>query len=55
MVVATAVHIHRGDDFGIVSHPLKCAILFASLFLIGPGKLSAATAFRKRGEGAKNG
>jgi putative oxidoreductase len=41
MLVATLVQI--GDTGGIgtaASHPLKMAILFVALFLIGPGKYS---------------
>ncbi len=35
MIVATSVHISRGESF---SHPLDMAILFFCLLLIGPGK-----------------
>lgn len=40
MAVATSFHIFNGDDFGILSHALKMAVVFLSLILIGPGKLS---------------
>ena len=55
MVVASAMHLQRGDGFAGASHAIKCAILFASLLLIGPGRLSAAMVCCKRGDGAKNG
>ncbi len=40
MFVATAMHIHGGQDYTVYSHPLKMAIVFASLILIGPGRFS---------------
>ena len=40
MVMATTMHIRSGDSFQVYSHPLKCAILFFSLVLIGAGKMS---------------
>ncbi len=40
MCVATAMHINQGDDFNTYSHALEAAILFISLYLIGPGKIS---------------
>ena len=40
MVVATIMHISNGDPRQIFSHPLGLAILFFSLFFIGPGKYS---------------
>ncbi|MEW6202460.1 MAG: DoxX family protein [bacterium] len=40
MIVATSMHIGKGDTFGQYSHALESAILFLSLFLIGPGKYS---------------
>jgi putative oxidoreductase len=38
MAVATVVHWHGNDDFGFVSHPLKCVFVFLSLLLMGPGR-----------------
>ena len=38
MVVATAMHLGKGDPFTQYSHGLEAAILFLSLILIGPGK-----------------
>lgn len=40
MLVAMMTHIKRGDPFGIYSHALESMILFFSLALIGPGKIS---------------
>jgi putative oxidoreductase len=48
MVVATMMHVKSGDSFTVYSHALKCAVLFFSLILIGPGKMSLdAQFFRK--------
>ena len=38
MVVASAMHLDRGDGFGKASHAIEAAILFLSLLMIGPGK-----------------
>ncbi len=43
MIVATLMHISNGDSFGRFSHALEAAILFFSLLLIGPGKISLDT------------
>jgi len=40
MIVATAMHVQNGDGFNRYSHALEASILFFSLLLIGPGKLS---------------
>lgn len=40
MIVATAMHIHKGDPFMKYSHALEAAILFFSFIFIGPGKYS---------------
>lgn len=40
MCVATTMHISKGDDFNTYSHALEAAILFISLYFIGPGKIS---------------
>lgn len=40
MAVATIKHVVGGDGFGGYSHALEAAILFFSLFFIGPGKYS---------------
>ena len=37
MCVATLQHVHKGDSFATLSHAAEAAILFLSLFLIGPG------------------
>ena len=38
MVVATAMHLNKGDSFTIYSHPVEAGIVFLSLIIIGPGK-----------------
>ncbi|MFD2514867.1 DoxX family protein [Pontibacter locisalis] len=40
MIIATIRHVVAGDGFGGYSHALEAAILFFSLFFIGPGKYS---------------
>lgn len=40
MVVATIMHVTKGDPFMKYSHALESAILFLSLMVIGPGKYS---------------
>jgi putative oxidoreductase len=40
MLMAVLVHVSSGDDFNAYSHALESAILFLSLLLIGPGRLS---------------
>jgi putative oxidoreductase len=37
MIVASNMHLSKGDGFGTASHAIESAILFASLILIGPG------------------
>jgi putative oxidoreductase len=40
MIVATSMHLNRGDGLGMASHAIEAGILFLSLILIGPGKYS---------------
>lgn len=40
MVVAATKHFVAGDGFKGYSHATEAAIMFASLFIIGPGKFS---------------
>lgn len=40
MIVASAKHILAGDGFAGYSHAVESAILFFSLYFIGPGKYS---------------
>ena len=40
MCVATLNHISQGDEFNGYSHSLEAAILFISLYFIGPGRIS---------------
>jgi putative oxidoreductase len=41
MVVAALMHLLGGDPFGDASHAIESAVVFISLFLIGPGKYSS--------------
>ena len=38
MVVASTMHLRKGDSFTASSHAIEAAILFAALLLIGPGR-----------------
>jgi putative oxidoreductase len=38
MLVATFMHLNKGDNFIVSSHAIEAAILFTSLIFIGPGK-----------------
>ena len=40
MVVATIMHVSKGEDFNGYSHALEAAILFFSLYFIVPGRIS---------------
>ena len=40
MIVATSIHISKGDGFARYSHALEAGMLFLSLLFIGPGKYS---------------
>ena len=40
MIVATSMHISKGDPFLKYSHAMEAGFLFLSLILIGPGKYS---------------
>ena len=40
MIVATSMHMSKGDSFVPYSHALEAAILFFSLIFIGPGRFS---------------
>jgi len=40
MLVATTMHLGRGDGLMRASHALESGILFVSLMLIGPGRFS---------------
>ncbi|MBC3539885.1 DoxX family protein [Rufibacter sediminis] len=52
MVMATIHHLAAGDGFGGASHALEAAILFLSLFFIGPGRYSLDN--KMLGDTAKN-
>ena len=40
MMVASLMHLTKGDGFIMASHAIEAAILFFSLIFIGPGKFS---------------
>ncbi len=40
MIIATLVHLGKGDGIGGASHAIELAIVFFSLIFIGPGKYS---------------
>lgn len=40
MAVAAAMHLKQGDGLSVASHAIELGIVFLSLILIGPGKLS---------------
>ncbi|MHC4181956.1 MAG: DoxX family protein [Planctomycetota bacterium] len=40
MIVATSMHISKGDPFLKYSHAMEAGILFLSMVFIGPGKYS---------------
>jgi putative oxidoreductase len=40
MIVATGVHLAKGDGLMGSSHSIEAGILFLALILIGPGKYS---------------
>jgi putative oxidoreductase len=47
MATATLVHLKNGDPFSTLSHALEMAIVFFSLFFIGPGRYSLDYRFSK--------
>lgn len=48
MLFLTAIHIGRGDPFGLISHPVELAIVFLSLLFMGPTKYSLDDRLEKR-------
>ncbi len=49
MIVATSMHISKGDPFPKYSHAMEAGILFLSLIFIGPGKYSLDNLIRPTG------
>jgi putative oxidoreductase len=49
MIVATSMHISKGDPFVKYSHAMEAGILFLSLIFIGPGKYSLDNLIRPTG------
>ncbi len=45
MIVATSMHISKGDPFLKYSHAMEAGILFLGLLFIGPGKYSLDALF----------
>ena len=54
MIVATSMHLNRGDGLGIASHAIEAGILFLSLILIGPGKYSLDEIFKPYNPGGSD-
>ena len=54
MIVATSMHLNRGDGLGIASHAIEDGILFLSLILIGPGKYSLNEIFKPYNPGGSD-
>jgi putative oxidoreductase len=48
MVVATSMHFGMKQGLGIASHAIEDGIVFLSLILIGPGKISIDYLVRRR-------
>jgi putative oxidoreductase len=48
MLVASTMHLAKGDGFSSASHAIEAAIVFAALLLIGPGKHTLAGLLGKR-------
>lgn len=48
MVVAAITHLSTGDGLGGASHAIKMAVIFFSLFLIGPGRYSLDRMWRSK-------
>lgn len=40
MIVATMMLVRKGEPFPTYSHPLKMAVVFIGLMVVGPGKYS---------------
>lgn len=40
MIIALLTHVTAGDPFGIYSNALKALVVFVSLLITGPGRLS---------------
>ena len=47
MFVAATMHLNKGDGIQGASHAMEAAILFFSLFFIGPGKYSIDEKIKK--------
>ena len=48
MVVASLMHLTKGDGLMVASHAIEAGILFFSLIFIGAGKYSLDEKFKKR-------
>lgn len=48
MLVAFLMHFNSGDEFRTWSHAAEAGILFTSMVLIGPGRISVDAAAKKR-------
>ena len=54
MIVATSVHLSRLDPWGKVAYPLMMVIVFASMFIIGPGRFSIDQLIKNRKQKKEN-
>lgn len=48
MIVATTSHFHNLDPWGRIAYPMMMAIVFVSMFLMGPGKFSVEEYIKRR-------
>ena len=46
MLVATLMHVNKGDSFGVYSHAAELGIVFLSLIVLGGGKWSLGARIR---------
>ncbi|QQR91261.1 MAG: DoxX family membrane protein [Myxococcales bacterium] len=45
MLMATTMHLSKGDGFNVASHAIELGIVFISLALIGPGRFKLKLSF----------
>jgi putative oxidoreductase len=48
MLVASTMHVSKGDSFGASAHAIEAAIVFAALLLLGPGRYTLQAWIRRR-------
>ncbi len=47
MIIATIVHVSRGDSYSTISHALELAIVFLSMICLGSGKYTLKNIIKK--------